>query len=119
MATVLRPSAILFSSGKQEDAKRDSRYSAARSIATGIVDLTFATLIFLPLNKIVDKTTRILFNDSKTVFYHQKEACSAWKSIFNRGSKIMFLPLISYLNFKYVKQIAGIFTKNDKQNSKK
>ena len=49
MATILRPSAILFLSGKQDDAKKDSKYSAARSIATGIVDLTFATLIFLPL----------------------------------------------------------------------
>ena len=106
LATLLRPSAILISSGKTENAKKDAKYSAARSIATGIVDLGFATAVFIPLNKLIDSSTRKLFNDKNTAYFKHKEACSAWKSIANRGAKILLLPIISYLSFKYVKQIA-------------
>ena len=104
LATCLRPSTMILTSGKDEDKKQDALYSAAKSITSGFVDLTTSLAIFLPLNKLIDKSTRKLFNNKNiSTYFQNKEACSAWKSIANRGAKIALLPIISYFNFKYVK----------------
>lgn len=120
LATVLRPSTILLTRSKNEDNRQDAIYSSAKSIASGCIDLLTALLVFIPLNKYIDKSTRKLFNNKNIKTYFQnKEACSAWKSIANRGCKIAMLPIISYLNFKYVKNIVDKMRKNDKQNRNK
>ena len=104
LASVLRPSTILLTSSKAEDKKEDAIYSAAKSITSGFVDLTTSLAIFLPLNKIIDSSTRKLFNNKNiSTYFQNKEACSAWKSVANRSAKIALLPIISYFNFKYVK----------------
>lgn len=114
LATGLRPSAMILTSGKSEDKKQDAIYSAAKSITSGFVDLTTSLAIFLPLNKVIDNSTRKLFNNPNVKTYFQnKEACSAWKSIANRGAKIMLLPIISYFNFKYVKVLVDKMRKNN------
>jgi len=108
LATILRPSTILLmSNDTDKDSRKDSLYSASKSIASGICDMGFSLAVFLPLNKLIDKSTRLLFdNKNNLTYYKNKEACSAWKSIVNRGAKISLLPIISYLNFKYIKDIA-------------
>ena len=108
LTTVLRPASIMAIPSKTKDGKADAKYSSARSIATGVVDLVTSTAIFVPLNKAIDSSTRKLFEVKNSVFYHHKENCSAFKSLFNRGTKIMVLPLIAFLNFHYVKKIADI-----------
>lgn len=121
LSTTLRPAAILAIPTNSEKAKKDSLYSASRSIATGLVDLGFALMVFIPLNKAIDVATRKLFSSNEGFYSRNKEACSAWKSIANRGAKVALLPIVAYLNFKYVKNIADIISKrkNDKQNSDK
>lgn len=119
LATVLRPSTILLTSSKSEDKKQDAIYSSAKSIASGCVDLLTALLVFIPLNKYIDKSTRKLFNNPKiSTYFHNKEACSAWKSIANRGTKILMLPGIAYLNFKYVKVLVDKMRKNESNSHK-
>lgn len=113
LATILRPSTILLTSDKSEDKKQDAIYSAAKSITSGIVDLTTAIAIFIPLNKAIDASTRKLFNNKNiSTYFQNKEACSAWKSIANRGTKILLLPIISYFNFKYVRALVDKMRKN-------
>lgn len=115
LASTIRPSTILLTSDKSHDKKQDSLYSAARSITSGFVDLATSLVIFLPLNSYIDKKTRVLFNDQRIKTYFQnKEACSAWKSISNRCAKILLLPIISYLNFKYVRALVNKMRKDDK-----
>jgi len=111
LATILRPSAILMMPNKSKDGKKDNLYSSARSIATGFVDLTFASIVFIPINKIIDKSTRVLFEDKNSIYFQEKEMCSAWKSIANRGLKILLLPIMAYLNFKYTKNISEFIIK--------
>lgn len=124
LASILRPSTIILTSDKSQDKRSDALYSAAKSITSGCVDLITSLLIFLPLNKIIDKSTRELFNKkSVSTYFKNKEACSAWKSIANRSAKILMLPIISYFNFKYVRTIVNEMRKykieNNKHNSNK
>lgn len=119
LASVLRPSAIILTSNKSEDKKQDALYSAAKSITSGFVDLITSLIIFLPLNKYIDKSTRKLFNNPNIkTYFKNKEACSAWKSISNRSAKILLLPVISYFNFKYVKVLVDKM-RNKRENSYK
>lgn len=117
-ATTLRPVSILMTSRGSQDQnkKKDSVYSAARSIATGIVDIVFTALFFIPLGKILDKRARNLYNSSNTVYFQNKEACSMYKSILNRGIDILLLPLMAYASFKYLKPISKrIYNNEDKK----
>lgn len=114
LASTIRPSTILLTSNKTEDKRQDAIYSAAKSITSGFVDLISSIAIFLPLNNLIDKSTRKLFNDDKVKTYFQnKEACSAWKSIANRSAKIIALPLIAYFNFKYVRTLVDRMGRNE------
>ena len=118
LATCVRPSTMILTSGKSEDKKQDAIYSAAKSITSGFVDLITALIIFIPFNKIIDKSTRKLFNNPNIKTYFQnKEACSAWKSIANRVAKILLLPAIAYFNFKYVKILVDKMRKISENNS--
>lgn len=120
LASGLRPSTILITSDKSKDKREDALYSAARSITSGFVELATSLAIFLPLNKYIDKSTRKLFNNEHIkTYFNNKEACSAWKSIANRGAKILMLPVISYFNFKYVKNIADKMRRKNESNSHK
>lgn len=120
LASVLRPSTILLTSDKSEDKRQDAIYSSAKSITSGFVDLTTSLAIFLPLNKVIDNSTRKLFNNPKiSTYFQNKEACSAWKSISNRSAKILLLPVISYFNFKYVKVLVDKMRGKLENNSNK
>ena len=113
LASVLRPSTILLTSDKSEDKKQDAIYSAAKSITSGVVDLVTSIAIFIPFNKAIDASTRKLFNNKNiSTYFQNKEACSTWKSIVNRGTKILILPIISYFNFKYVRTLVDKMRKN-------
>lgn len=119
LASVLRPSTILLTSNKKEDKKQDALYSAAKSITSGFVDIISSLAIFVPLNKYIDSSTRKLFNSPNVkTYFKNKEACSAWKSIANRCSKIMLIPIISYLNFKYVKVLVDKMRKVSENSNK-
>lgn len=120
LASILRPSTILLTSDKSEDKKQDAIYSASKSITSGFVDLTSSLLIFIPLNKYIDNSTRKLFNNKNIKTYFQnKEACSTWKSVFNRVAKIALLPIISYFNFKYVRVVVDKMRQLKKSENKK
>jgi hypothetical protein len=119
LATIFRPSTILLTSSKSEDKKQDAIYSSAKSIASGCVDLLSALVIFIPFNKAIDKSTRKLFNNPKiSTYFQNKEACSAWKSLANRGAKIALLPGIAYLNFKYVRTLVDKMRNNENTGHK-
>ena len=111
LASIIRPSTILAIPNKTEDGKKDNLYSASRSIITGTIDLITAFAIFTPLNKAIDSVGRKLYNSKNTVYFENKEGCSAFKSLFNRGFKLAILPIIAYFNFAYVKQLSNIITK--------
>lgn len=110
LATLVRPSTIMATPAKTSEGKKDKLYSASRSIMTGIVDLSTAFIIFLPLNKILNKTGRKLYNTLDSIYHNNKEACSNFKSLSNRFIKFGIIPFVAYLNFKYVKDMSNKIT---------
>lgn len=119
LASIIRPSTIMAVPNKTKDGKKDSLYSASRSIITGALDLGTAFAIFMPLNKAIDKAGRVLFNTQNTAYWQNKERCSAFKSLFNRGVKIAILPAMAYFNFAYVKQLSDVISKKIFKGDKK
>lgn len=116
MCSVMRPATILITPAKTEEEKKDRLYSSAKSVASGITDLAFSTLLFMPLNKIINNTTEKLFKDNNSILFNNQKAIKMYKNLMNRGLKFLTIPIIAYLNFRYVKDIAQIMTGNFKGN---
>lgn len=108
MSSILRPVTIMGTPASSENMKKDRLYSASKSIASGITDLLFSTLLFLPFNKVVDTFTRKLYENKQSILHNDKKACKMYKNLLNRSLKIGVVPVIAYLNFRYVKDIARI-----------
>lgn len=105
-ASVLRPATIMGTPAKTKERHIDNLYSASRSVASGITDLAFSTALFLPANKGINKLSDKLFNNPKSAIYQDVKACKMYKNLLNRGLKIAVVPIIAWLNFKYLKDIA-------------
>lgn len=109
-ASVLRPMAIMGVPASTEDRKQDNLYSASKSIASGITDLAFSSALFIPANKGINKISDKMFESSKSLLYHDQRACKMYKNLTNRSLKIAVVPIIAYLNFKYLKNIANFIS---------
>ena len=102
LASLLRPTVIL---GIPTKNKADNKYSAVRSCISGVLDLATSLLIFLPLNKILQKSNKYLKELPNSV-YKNKAALDSFNNLTTRCVKFAVLPIVSYLNFKYLKPIA-------------
>jgi len=110
-AVLLKPTTIMAIPTKDKDSKEDAIYSSAKSIGTGFVDLAIAYLLFVPINKHLDKVGRKIFNEADSVYFHNKERCSAYKSIFNRVAKIALLPIFAWAKFAFITPLAERYKK--------
>ena len=91
--------------------KKDRVYSASKSVASGLTDLAFSTAIFVPCNKIINKYTNNLFENPKSAIFKDYKSCRMFSSLINRTLKIALVPLIAYLNFRYIKTIAEMISR--------
>ena len=120
VAVFAKPIAIATIPKSNKDDKLDCIYSIARSISTGIADLAMGIAIFIPVNKLIDSAGKSLFNSKNTIYHNNKEMCSNFKSIFNRGFKILFLPAFAFAKFFLIDDFAdGIAKKSSKSSNKK
>ena len=122
MASIIRPATINITPAKTEADKQDRIYSACKSIASGITDLVFSTLLFVPANKAIDKFTENLIKDINSSIFNDINAAKMYKTLLNRGLKIATIPMIAFFNFRYLKSIVNFLTgkKNEnKQNQSK
>lgn len=111
-ASLLRPMTIMGTPAKTEDRRKDNLYSASRSFASGVTDLAFSTSLFLPANKAINKLSEKAFNDKNSLMFQDIKTCKMYKNLLNRGLKLAVIPIIAYLNFKYLKNISNFI--NDK-----
>lgn len=109
-ASLLRPITIMGTPAKTEDRRKDNLYSASKSIASGITDLAFSTALFVPANKAIGKISDKAFENKNSILYKDTKACKMYKNLLNRGLKLAVIPVIAYLNFKYLKNIANFIT---------
>ncbi len=109
-ASLLRPMTILGTPAKTEDRRQDNLYSASKSVASGVTDLAFSTALFIPANKAINKMSEKAFKNPKSDIFQNEKARKMYKNLMNRGLKLAVIPIIAYLNFKYVKNIANFIT---------
>lgn len=119
MSSIVRPATIMVTPAKNADMEKDRLYSASKSVASGITDLAFSTALFLPLNKGINNLSKKLFEDKKSLLHADEKACKMYKNLLNRGLKIAVVPIIAYLNFRYIKDIAKMMTKGKDKNENK
>lgn len=112
LASLLRPAIIGCFNFKD---KKDKRYSQASAIAAGLIELGATVALFIPLNKAIAKTSKALY-ESKGSFYHEnKLALRQFKSVTNRGAKLLALIPMSLARFSLVKPVVNfLFGKEEK-----
>lgn len=112
IAGVLRPVAILPLPMKN---KQDKKYSIASSIAAGITELITAPLIFIPFNKVLDKSGVLLKKTKGTMFSNSEQMVKSYKSVTNRVFKMAVLPVISLFRFATISPVVkALYGKKDK-----
>ena len=110
LSTTLRPATIMLTPTNKEDKK----YSAVRSIATGIADLAISTAFYVPLKTLTDKAILILKEKGNTVYKNNPETLKAFNTIVNRGSRFVVMPLQVILLFSLMPLILNMFPKPNK-----
>lgn len=118
LATTIKPASILMLAINTDNGKKDAKYGAAKSISTGILDFLLALIIFIPLNKRLNKVSEKLFNISDTIYFKNKEMCENYKSVANRVIKIATLPLFAILKFSAIEPTVNFIFKKNKNNDK-
>lgn len=117
LASILRPAAIgllPFSNDK------DKKCSQASAVSAGLVELAATAAIFVPLNKCIEKSSKALYKSKGTFYENNNVALRQFKSVTNRGFKLLFLIPISLARFALVKPLMKkIFNSDDKETVKK
>lgn len=114
LAAVLRPSLIGCFNFKDE---KDKKYSQASAIAAGSIELLSSIALFLPLNKSIENASKKLYDCKNTIFYQNAQRLRQYKSITNRGIKVLSLIPISLARFALVKPIVDTLFKDKNQNA--
>jgi hypothetical protein len=104
LAAIMRPSLIGIMPFKD---KKDKKYSQASAVAAGVVELGTSIALFTPINKSIQKASDNLFKTAGTVYHKNPEVLRQFKSITNRGVKVLSLIPISLLRFSLVKPIVN------------
>jgi outer membrane protein assembly factor BamA len=105
LASVVRPGLIGVMPFKE---KKDRQYSQASAIAAGVVELGASVALFTPVNKVIQKASDNLFKTAGTVYHNNPQVLRQFKSITNRGIKVLSLIPISLLRFSLVKPIVNV-----------
>lgn len=105
LAAILRPTFIGAMPFKD---KKDKQYSQASAVAAGVVELAASMALFIPLNKSLSKASDNLYKKAGTYFTENTNALRQFKSVTNRGIKVLSLIPISFLRFNLVKPIVNL-----------
>ena len=116
IAGVIRPAAIIPLPMKN---KEDKKYSIASSIAAGITELLTAPLIFIPFNKVLDKSGELLKKSKGTIFENSDNMVKGYKSVTNRVFKMVVLPVISLFRFATISPVVRTLFKNENKGVNK
>lgn len=106
LAGMMRPALIGCMPFKD---KKDKQYSQASAVAAGVVELGATAALFIPLNKSIAKASDNLYKASGTFYKDNAQALRQFKSVTNRGIKVLSLVPISFLRFSLVKPVVNLF----------
>lgn len=112
IAGIIRPAAIVPLPMKD---KQDKKYSIASSIAAGITEIITAPLIFIPFNKVLEKSGDLLKKGKGTIFSNNEAMVKGYRSVTNRVFKMAILPIISLFRFATISPVVKtLYGKKDK-----
>jgi hypothetical protein len=115
MASILRPAAIGVLPFKN---KKDKKCSQASAVSAGLVELGATTAVFMPLNKVIEDTSKSLYKSTGTFYSGNNVALRQFKSVTNRGFKLLFLIPISLARFALVKPLMNKIFNNKEDVTK-
>lgn len=111
LASILRPAAIGLLPFKND---KDKKCSQASAVSAGLVELAATAAIFLPLNKMIEASSKRLYKSKGTFYEGNNIALRQFKSVTNRGFKLLFLIPMSLARFALVKPLMNrIFRSKD------
>ena len=113
LASIVRPAIIGCFNFKD---KKDKRYSQASAIAAGLIELGATAAIFIPLNKCIANTSRALYNSKGSFYFHNNVGLRQFKSITNRGAKLLALIPMSLARFSLVKPVVNTLFKGKEES---
>ena len=96
--------------------KKDKAYTVASSVATGVTELALSAAIFIPANKLIQKTSKQLYSTTKnTIFKENPEILRSYKRLSNRFLKLGLLPLTSWARFAAIAPFVKFLFGKDKE----
>lgn len=109
LSTIIRPAIIGCFNFKD---KKDKKYSQASAVAAGLIELVSTIAIFIPLNKSIGKASKTLYNCTGSFYEGNNIALRQFKSVTNRGAKLLALVPISLARFALIKPVVDILFKD-------
>ena len=114
LASILRPAAIGLLPFKND---KDKKCSQASAVSAGLVEMGATTAIFFPLNKSIEKTSKALYKSKGTCYEGNNVALRQFKSVTNRGFKLLFLVPLSLARFALVKPLMNKIFEDKKEST--
>lgn len=102
LASILRPAAIGLLPFKND---KDKKCSQASAISAGLIELASTIAIFLPLNKCIERVSKSLYKNKGTFYEGNNLALRQFKSVTNRGAKMLFIIPMSLARFALIKPL--------------
>ena len=102
LASILRPAAIGALPFKND---KDKKCSQASAVSAGLIELASTVAIFIPLNRCIEKVSKSLYNSKGTFYEGNNLALRQFKSVTNRGAKMLFIIPMSLARFALVKPL--------------
>ena len=102
LASILRPLAIGVLPFKND---KDKKCSQASAISAGLIELASTIAIFIPLNKSIEKVSKSLYKNKGTFYEGNNLALRQFKSVTNRGAKMLFIIPMSLARFALIKPL--------------
>ena len=114
LASILRPAAIGILPFKND---KDKKCSQASAVSAGLIELASTAAIFVPLNKCIEKASKSLYKSKGTFYENNNLALRQFKSVTNRGAKMLFIIPMSLARFALIKPLMNSVFK-DKSEQK-
>lgn len=107
LSTTIRPATVLAITPDKDDAK----YGACSSISAAITEVVGSYLIFKPMNKMIEESSKQLYKQEDSIFYHNPLLLRRYKSLTNRFAKLPPTLLIALLRFSMIYPITQLLGK--------
>lgn len=107
LSTTIRPATVLAITKDKDDAK----YGACSSISAAITEVVGSYLIFKPMNKMIEESSKQLYKQEGSVFFQNPLLLRRYKSLTNRFAKLPPSLLIALLRFSMVYPITVLLGK--------